>query len=128
MSRKIFVADEVLTAADTNLFLSNEINLTSSTALTYTLLTDDRYKTFVFANATAGTVTVGTATAFEAGERVDIIRDGTATLRVSAGAGVTLAGAGTAAAAFTIEQQFAAASLLCIAPNTYRIIGNVKNV
>ena len=129
MPRKTFVADEILTAADTNLYLSNEITLTSSTVTAYTAVTGDRYQTLVFDNATAGTLTIGTATAFEAGERVDIIRDGTATLRIATdGTATTLAGAGTAGTAYTIEAQYSAASIVCVAANSYRIIGNIKAV
>jgi len=131
MPRKTFVADEVLTAADTNLYLSNEITLTSSTATTYTIATADRYKTLVFNNATAGTITVGTATAFIAGERVDIVRDGTATLTVTRDGTATTfwgAGAGTATTSYTIDQRYSAASVLCVGTNSYRIIGNIKAV
>lgn len=129
MPRKTFAANEVLTAADTNLYLSNEITLVSSTALTYTVVPGDRYETLVFNNATAGTITIGTATAFVAGERVDIIRDGTATLRIARdGTATTLAGAGTAAAAYTIEGQYSAASIVCVGTNSYRIIGNIRAV
>lgn len=129
MPRKTFVANEVLTAVDTNLYLSNEITLTSSTALTYTVATSDRYKTLVFNNATAGTITIGTATAFIAGERVDIIRDGTATLRIARdGTATTLNGAGTAGTAYTIEARFAGVSVICVDTNSYRVIGNIKAV
>ncbi len=129
MPRKTFAANEVLTSADTNLYLSNEITLVSSTAVTYTVVPGDRYETLVFNNATAGTITIGTATAFIAGERVDIIRDGTATLRIARdGTATTLAGAGTAGTAYTIEGQYSAASIVCVATNSYRIIGNIKVV
>jgi hypothetical protein len=126
MPRKTFTANEVLTAADTNLYLSNEITLVSSTATTYTVVAGDRYETLVFNNATAGTVTIGTATAFVAGERVDIIRDGTATLRIARdGTATTLAGAGTAGTAYNVGQQYGAVSVVCVGTNSYRIIGNL---
>jgi hypothetical protein len=128
MSRKTFTSGEVLTAADVNLYLSNEINLTSSTATAYTVLTADRYSTLLFNNAAAGTVTVGTATAFQAGERVDIIRDGTATLAVSAGTGVTLLGSGSTASTYTVNTRYGAVSVLCVGSNAYRIIGSITGV
>lgn len=131
MPRKTFVADEVLTAANVNLYLSNEISLTSSTATAYTIQTSDRYKTLVFNNATAGTVTVGTATAFIEGERVDIIRDGTATLTITRDGTATTfwgAGAGTATTSYTIPDRYGAASLVCVGTNSYRLIGNIRAV
>jgi hypothetical protein len=56
MPRKTFTAGEVLAAADVNLYLSNEITLTSSTATSLTVETADRYKTLVMAGTAASTV------------------------------------------------------------------------
>jgi hypothetical protein len=72
-------------------------------------------------------VTVGTATAFTAGQRVDILADGTAGVRLVAGAGVSFAGGGTAGTAYTLA-QYEAATILAVASNTYRIIGNIEAV
>lgn len=128
MPRKTFTSGEVLTAADTNLYLSNEVTLTSSTVVAYTALTADRYSTLLFSNAAAGTITIGTATAFVAGERVDIIRDGTATLRITAGTGVTLASNNGTALTYEITSRYGAATVLCAGTNTYRVIGSALAV
>jgi hypothetical protein len=129
MPRKTFTAGEVLAAADVNLYLSNEITLTSSTATSYTVLTADRYKTLLFSAGSAVTISIGTATAFEAGERVDIIQDGAGTVRVQRdGTVVSLAGRGTAGTAYTIGQRYDAVSVVCVAENSYRIIGNATAV
>jgi hypothetical protein len=128
MPRKTFTAGEVLLASDVNLYLSNEAVLTSSTATAYTVNTDDRYKTLVFTSGSAVTVTVGTATAFEPGERVDIVQDGAGVVTVSAGTTVTLAGRGTAATSYTVGQQYDGVTVLCVASNSYRIIGNATAV
>jgi hypothetical protein len=127
MPRKTFTAGEVLAAADVNLYLSNEISLTSSTATSYTVLTADRYKTLLFSAGSAVTISIGTATAFEAGERVDIIQDGAGTVRVQRdGTVVSLAGRGTAGTAYTIGQRYDAVSVVCVGTNSYRIIGNAS--
>ena len=129
MPRKTFTAGEVLAASDVNLYLSNEITLTSSTATAGTVATSDRYKTLVYTSASAVTLTIGTATAFIAGERVDIIRDGAGTVTIQRdGTATSLFGRGTAGTAYRITSQYDAASVICVAANSYRIIGNVTAV
>jgi hypothetical protein len=129
MPRKTFTSGEVLLASDVNLYLSNEVTLTSSTATAGTVATADRYKTLVFTSASAVTVTIGTATAFEAGERVDIIQDGAGTLTITRdGTATTLSGRGTAGTAYRIGQQYDAVSVVCVGANSYRIIGNATAV
>ena len=129
MPRKTFTAGDVLTAADVNLYLSNEITLTSSTATSYSVTATDRYKTLVMAGTAAGTVTFGTATAFIAGERIDIIQDGAGTVTITRdGTATTLAGRGTAGTAYRIGQRYDAVSVVCVGTNSYRIIGNATAV
>ena len=129
MPRKTFTAGEVLAAADVNTYLSNETTLTVSTATTYTVQTSDRYKILEFDNASAVTVTIGTATAFQAGERVDILRDGAGTVTITRdGTVVSLAGRGTAGTAYTIGTRYDAVSVICVATNAYRIVGNATAV
>jgi hypothetical protein len=99
--------------------------LTSSTATAYTVASADAGN---FLRFTAGaTVTVGTATAFTAGQQVQILADGTA-LSIAGGTGVTLGGAGTAGTAltFAVGGQYEAVSVFCVDTDTYRVIGNVS--
>lgn len=129
MARKTFTAGDVLTAADTNLYLSNEAVFATSTATTYTVLTSDRYETLVFTAASAVTVTVGTATAFQPGERIDILQDGAGAVTITRdGTATSLAGRGTAGTAYTIGQRYDAVSVVCVGTNSYRIIGNATSV
>jgi hypothetical protein len=129
MPRKTFTAGEVLAAADVNLYLSNEVTLTASTATTYTVTTSDRYKILEFDSASNTTVSIGTATAFQAGERVDILQDGAGTVTITRdGTVVSLAGRGTAGTAYTIGQRYDAVSVICVGTNSYRIIGNATAV
>jgi hypothetical protein len=129
MPRKTFTAGEVLAAADVNLYLSNEVTLTASTATTYTVLTSDRYKILEFDSASNTTVSIGTATAFQAGERVDILRDGAGTVTIARdGTVVSFAGRGTAGTAYTIGQRYDAVSVICVGTNSYRIVGNASAV
>jgi len=98
--------------------------LTSSTATAYTVASSDANKILQFTNA--GTITVGTATAFSAGQQVQILADGTA-LTIAGDGGVTLAGAGTAgtAVSFTVGNQYEAVAIVGVGSDAYRIIGNV---
>ena len=129
MPRKTFTAGEVLAAADVNLYLSNEVTLTASTATSYTVLTSDRYKILEFDSASNGTVTFSTATAFEPGERVDILQDGAGTVTINgASTAVSIWGRGTAGTAYTIGQRYDAVSVVCVGTNSYRIIGNAQAI
>jgi hypothetical protein len=129
MPRKTFAPGEVLAAADVNLYLSNEITLTSSTATALTVATGDRYRTILMSGTANSTVTFATTTAFEPGERVDIIQDGAGTVTINRdGTAVTLAGRGTAGTAYTIGQRYDAVSVVCVGTNSYRIIGNATAV
>ena len=126
MPRKVFTAGEVLAAADVNTYLSNEVTLTSSTASSSTVTASDRYKTLVLNSAGSVTITFGTVTAFEAGERIDILREGAGTVTITRdGTVVSLSGAGTAGTAYRITDRYDAASVVCVGTNTYRVIGNV---
>lgn len=107
---------------------SNVTNtLTNSTATAYTFASGDQSTTIRFTSGSAVTATIGTATAFTAGQRVDLLQDGAGTVTVVPGSGVTLAGRGTAGTAYALT-QFDGATIFCVEPNTYRIIGNVSVV
>ena len=129
MPRKTFTAGDVLTAADVNLYLSNQTIFASSTATTYTVLTSDRYETLVMAGTANSTISFSTATAFEAGERIDIFQEGAGTVTIARdGTAVSFAGRGTAGTAYTIGQRYDAVSVVCVGTNSYRIIGNASAV
>jgi hypothetical protein len=129
MPRKTFTAGEVLAAADVNLYLSNEVTLTASTATTYTVAEADRYKILEFDSASNSTVTISTTTAFQPGERVDILQDGAGTVIITrSGTAVSLAGRGTAGTAYAIGQRYDAVSVICVGTNSYRIVGNANSV
>jgi uncharacterized protein YabE (DUF348 family) len=99
---------------------------TSSTATAYTVASSDAGNFLRF--TAAGTVTVSTATAFSAGQQVQLFADGTALTVTTDGA--TLGGAGTAgtATSFTVGAQYEALSIFCVDTDTYRIIGNITAV
>jgi hypothetical protein len=118
----------VALSSATTINASNVINtLTASTATAYTVAEADQGTTLRFTAAGTVTATVGTATAFSSGERVDILADGAAGVRITAGSGVSFAGAGSTATSFLL-QQYEAATILNVASNAYRIIGNITAI
>jgi hypothetical protein len=112
----------------TTINASDVINtVTASTATAYTVAEADQGTVLRFTAAGTVTATVGTATDFTSGERVDILADGAAGVVITAGSGVTFAGAGTVAASYSLP-QYEAATILSVGSNAYRIIGNITAV
>lgn len=91
-----------------------------------TLTSSDMGKTILFTSGSATVVTVDASTDFTVGARVDIIADGAGELTVLA-SGATVAGAetSTTSGSFTVGTQYSAATLLCVATDEYRLIGNI---
>jgi len=112
----------------TTINASNVVNtLTSSASTSYSVAEADQGTVLRFTASGTVTATVGTATAFTSGERVDILADGAAGVVITAGSGVTFAGAGTAATSYSLP-QYEAATILSVGSNAYRIIGNITAV
>ena len=101
--------------------------MTASTATAYTVAQTDANKYLRFTSAS--TVTIGTATAFEAGDTVQIFNDA-ASMVIKPGTGVNLYGRGTAAGAsgYISNLQYDAFSVVCVATNEYRVIGGLEAV
>ena len=89
----------------------------------------DEGKTIRFTSGSATVVTVNASSDFTVGARVDIIADGAGALTVSAsGATIKAAEVSTTTGSFTIGAQYSAATLLCVATDEYRLIGNITAV
>ena len=100
----------------------------ATTARTLTTAADEG-KTIQFTNGSATVVTVNASTDFTVGARVDIIADGAGELTVAAsGATIKAAEVSTTSGSFTIGAQYSAATLLCVATDEYRLIGNITAV
>jgi hypothetical protein len=94
-----------------------------------TLTSADAGKTILFTSASATVVTVNASTDIPVGQRVDIVANGAGALTVTAStATVTGAATSTTSGSFTIGDQYSAATLLCVATDTYLLIGNVAVV
>jgi hypothetical protein len=82
---------------------------------------------FIYSTSSSA-ITVTIPDIFAVGDRIDVIRDGAGTVTIAAGTGVTgWGGAGTAGTAvtFKIDQQYNAATVIEVAPQTYRVIGKI---
>ena len=101
--------------------------ITSSTATTYTVAISDAGSLLQFTAASA-VVTVGTATALPAGQRVDILDDGGGMTVTAESTAVAVYGAGTAGTAYTLGNQYEAVTILSLGSDSYRIIGNITAV
>jgi hypothetical protein len=100
----------------------------ATTARTLTTAADEG-KTLQFTSASATVLTVDASSDFTVGARVDIIADGAGELTVTAdGATIKAAEISTTSGSFTIGTQYSAATLLCVATDEYRLIGNVSAV
>jgi hypothetical protein len=100
----------------------------ATTARTLATATDSG-KTIQFTSGSATVVTVNASTDLAVGARVDIIADGAGALTVTAsGATIKAAEVSTTSGSFTIGAQYSAATLLCVATDEYRLIGNITAV
>ena len=101
----------------------------TDTTTARTLIATDSGKTIRFTSGSATVVTVDASTDFTVGTRVDIIADGAGELTVAAST-ATVAGAATSttSGSFTVGAQYSSATLLCVATDEYRLIGNVAAV
>lgn len=100
--------------------------LTSSTATAYTVVTADANKYLQFTNA--ATITVSTATDFATGDQVTILADGTALTITTDGATIAGGGTSTTSGSVTAGGQYEAVSILCVATDDYRVVGNITAV
>lgn len=120
------------TAVDTTISSINATavthTLTASTATAYEIASSDQGTLIQFTASTA-VVTVGTATDFTSGQRVDILAD-SEDFQLTAGTGVTLSGAGTAGTAltFTTGAQYEVVTIVGLGSDAYRVIGNISVV
>lgn len=103
-------------------------NATVTTGTTAFTATAANAGGFIYSTS-ASAVTVTIPDVLTVGDRIDIIRDGAGTVTIAAGLGITSwAGAGTAGSAvtFKIDERYNAATVIEVAPQTYRVIGKIS--
>jgi len=121
------ITGDVTLDVDLDAVFANPLaNFVTDATTARTLTSADQGKTIRFTSASATDVTVDASTDFTVGARVDIISDGAGALTVTAsGATIAAAETSTTTGSFTIGAQYSAATLLCVATDEYRLIGNI---
>jgi hypothetical protein len=116
-------------ALDVDLATVHTADFITDATTARTLTSTDAGNTILFTSASATVVTVNASTDIPVGQRVDIVANGAGALTVTAStATVTGAATSTTSGSFTIGGQYSAATLLCVATDTYLLIGNVAVV
>ncbi len=124
-TRQVFVASQVLTAAEQNALATAMIAIRASTAASVTALITDDGKLITMSNASANTFTVppNSSVAFGIGTQLNIAQLGAGQTTIVAGAGVTLNSAG---AKLKLGAQYAVATCVKTDTNEWFVVGNLS--
>lgn len=98
-----------------------EPTVSEQTGTTYTIVAGDAGNTVFVNNATGTTVTIDDE--IEVGERIDFVQKGAGAITFAAGSGVTL---NSKDASLASAGQYAGATVIKEATNTYYLIGNLS--
>jgi hypothetical protein len=101
------------------------LSFNAQTGTTYTLVLADIGKLVTCSNAGAITVTVPPSV-FSVGHQINLQQIGAGQVTFAQGAGVTITSAGATSSAPKIAKQYAAATVICTASNTFTIIGGLS--
>lgn len=115
------LTNKTLTAPVINGGLIN-LTLNAQTGTSYTLVAGDSGKLVTMSNASAITLTIPPSV-FAVGEQINIAQTGAGQVTFAQGSGVTIVSTGATASAPKIAKQYAAATVICTASNTFLVIG-----
>ena len=115
------LTNKTLTAPVINGGLIN-LTLNAQTGTTYTAVAADSGKLVTLSNASAITVTLPPST-YAVGEQINFVQLGAGQVTFAQGSGVTIVSTGATASAPKISKQYAAATAICTASNTFLVIG-----
>ena len=123
-TREVFVANQILTAAEQNALATAMIAINAQTASYTAVLTDDG-KLVTMSNASANNFTVppNSSVAFGIGTQINIAQLGAGSTSIVAGAGVTLNSAG---AKLTLDAQYAICTCVKTGTDEWFVVGNLK--
>lgn len=115
------LTNKTLTAPIINGGLIN-LTLNAQTGTTYTAVATDSGKLVTLSNASAITLTLPPSV-YAVGEQINFVQLGAGQVTFAQGAGVTIVSTGATASAPKISKQYAAATAICTASNTFLVIG-----
>ena len=123
-TREVFVANQILTAAEQNALATAMIAINAQVASYTAVLTDDgKIITMSVATANNFTVPPNSSVAFGIGTQLNIAQLGAGQTTLVAGAGVTLNSAGTK---LKLGAQYAVATCVKTDTNTWFVVGNLS--
>jgi hypothetical protein len=125
-TRQDFTSGQVLTAAELDAVATAMIAINAQTGTTYTTVLADDGKLVTCDNAASIALTIppNSSVAYGIGTQINIMQmDATGTVTITAGAGVTLQSDG---AKLKTNAQYAVATCLKIASDTWVVVGNLK--
>jgi hypothetical protein len=124
-TRQVFVASQVLTAAEQNALATAMIAIRAVTTASTTAVLADDGKLVTMSNASANTFTIppNSSVAFGIGTQINIAQLSTGQTSVVAGAGVTLNSAG---AKLKLNAQYAVATCVKTDTNEWFVVGNLS--
>ena len=124
-TRQVFVASQVLTAAEQNALATAMIAIRASTSASVTAVLADDGKLVTMSNASANTFTIppNSSVAFGIGTQINIAQLGAGQTTIVAGAGVTLNSAG---AKLKLSAQYAVATCVKTDTNEWFVVGSLS--
>lgn len=123
--RESFTSGDVLLASELNNMATAMVAINAQTGVTYTTVLADDGKLITADNAASIALTIPPASsvAYGIGTQINIMQLGAGTVTITAGAGVTLRSAGSK---LKTDAQYAVATCLKIASDTWVVVGNLK--
>lgn len=120
--RPTFTSGQVLTAAEQNVLATAIVAINAQTGTTYTAVASDVGKLITLSNAAAIALTIPPSV-FAVGDQINIMQGtgGSGVVTISGGS-VTLNSNG---AKLKTAGQYAVATILCTASNTFLVFGNL---
>jgi N-acyl-L-homoserine lactone synthetase len=124
--RESFTGGDVLLASELNNMATAMVAINAQTGTTYSVVLSDDGKLLTCDNAASIALTIvpNSSVAFGIGTQINIMQmNATGTVTITAGAGVTLQSAGNK---LKTDAQYAVATCLKIASDTWVVVGNLK--
>jgi hypothetical protein len=123
-TREVFVANQILTAAEQNALATAMIAINAQVASYTAVLTDDG-KLVTMSNASANNFTVppNSSVAFGIGTQINIAQLSSGQTTIVAGAGVTINSAGTK---LKLKEQYAVATVVKTGTDEWFAVGNLS--